>query len=333
MDHSALSGKEIEEGTSARVTVSFEDGTTREIAVTAEEAVDLASKGRNVSPWYVYLLRKVTRPGVWVLGIAVTSLLIPAITKQWTDRPKELELRISLIDRLGESAVNTVNTARFIVADTLPEASVRTLVCGREANTEEAQAQCDAATEGERRAEQAARTGAKNAWLQKGAVLESQLAAYFPGTDLAREGKAYVNAVRIYLFLASDACGSKRDENTRKLLKYVYGNPDTPEGEPLLGLTAEECGQKSLNEPFRAEYGPMGDRILNRRLHLLRLLSESNAAGFSTGPADLLFDALPALVVLAAGAAYVVGYAWALRHRFARRPPPARATSDVSSPT
>jgi hypothetical protein len=323
MDRSALSGKEIEEGAGARVSVTFEDGTTREIDVTAEEAADLASKGRNVSPWYVYLLRKVTRPGVWVLGIAVTSLLVPAITKQWTDRPKELELRISLIDRLGESAVSTVNTARFIVADTLPEASVRALVCGRDVDTEGSQAQCDAATESERLAEQAARTGAKNAWLQKGAVLESQLAAYFPGTDLAREGKAYVNAIRIYLFLASDVCGSRRDENTRKLLNYVYGDPEDPEGEPLLGLTAEECGQKSLNEAFREEYGPMGDRILNRRLHLLRLLSKSNAEGFSTGPADLFFDALPALVVLAAGAVYVVAYAWALRRRFARRPPPA----------
>jgi hypothetical protein len=323
MDRSALSGKEIEEGAGARVSVTFDDGATREIDVTAEEAADLASKGRNVSPWYVYLLRKVTRPGVWVLGIAVTSLLVPAITKQWTDRPKELELRISLIDRLGESAVSTVNTARFIVADTLPEASVRALVCGRDVDTEESQAQCDAATESERLAEQAARTGAKNDWLQKGAVLESQLAAYFPGTDLAREGKAYVNAIRIYLFLASDVCGSRRDDNTRKLLNYVYGDPEDPEGEPLLGLTAEECGQKSLNEAFREEYGPMGDRILNRRLHLLRLLSKSNADGFSTGPADLFFDALPALVVLAAGAVYVVAYAWALRRRFARRPPPA----------
>ena len=328
MDRSALSDKEIEEGTEAKVTVVFEDGTAREVDVTAEEAEGLASKGRNVSPWYVHLGRKVTRPGAWILGIAVTSLLIPAITKQWADRPQELQLRISLIDQLGESAVHTVNTARFIVADTLPDASVRTLLCGGNQGTPEERAECLDAIEGERRAEQAARIEAKNDWLQQGAAVESQLAAYFPGTELAREGKAYVNAVRIYLFLASDVCGEKRDENTRKLLNYVFGSPDAPQGEPLLELTEQECAEKSVNEEFREQYGPMGDRILNRRLGLLRLVSESNAAGFSSGPVDLFWDALPALIVLAAGAVFVVSYAWALRRRYVHRPPPERRATE-----
>jgi hypothetical protein len=35
------------------------------------------------------------------------------------------------------------------------------------------------------------------------------------------------------------------------------------------------------------------------RLDLLRLLNESNAAGFSSGLVDFFFDALPALVLLA----------------------------------
>jgi hypothetical protein len=328
MDRSALSDKEIEEGAGAKVTVVFDDGTAREVDVTAEEAEGLASKGRNVSPWYVHLGRKVTRPGAWILGIAVTSLLIPAITKQWADRPQELQLRISLIDQLGESAVHTVNTARFIVADTLPEASLRTLLCGRNLRTQEAREQCKAAIQGERSVEQAARIEAKNTWLQQGAAVESQLAAYFPGTELAREGKAYVNAVRIYLFLASDVCGEKRDDNTEKLLRYVFGDSETPKGEPLLELTPEECVEKSANEAFRAEYGPMGDRILNRRLGLLRLVSESNAAGFSSGPVDLFWDALPALIVLAAGAVFVIWYAWALRRRYVHRPPPERQATE-----
>jgi hypothetical protein len=328
VDRSAVSNKEIEEGAGAKVTVVFDDGTAREVDVTAEEAEGLASKGRNVSPWYVHLGRKVTRPGAWILGIAVTSLLIPAITKQWADRPQELQLRISLIDQLGESAVHTVNTARFIVADTLPEASVRTLLCGGNQETPENRAECLDAIEDERRAEQAARIEAKNDWLQKGAAVESQLAAYFPGTELAREGKAYVNAVRIYLFLASDVCGEKRDDNTRKLLNYVYRSPDVPEGAPLLDLTEQECAEKSVNQEFREQYGPMGDRILNRRLGLLRLVSESNAAGFSSGPLDLFWDALPALVVLAAGAVFVVWYAWALRRRYVHRSPPGRQAAE-----
>ena len=328
MDRSALSGKEIEDGQTSRIIVSFDDGTSREVTVSAEEATDLRSKGGDVSPWYVHLGRKVTRPGVWLLGIAVTSLLIPAITKQWADRPREIELRTRLIDSLGESAAQTVNTARFIVADTLPDAALRQLICTRALEAEEEgrpdpelEARCEAARETERRAEQTEQIEAKNAWLQKGAVLESQLATYFPHTDLAPEGKRYVDAVRLYLFLASGVCEEQREIQTRKLLRLLGRDPDAARFQVLYLDNEEDCEHKSDNLEFRKQYGPLGDQLLARRLDLLTLLNDSKAAGFSTGLADFLVDALPALVLLAAALAYVSVYAWATRRRFTRPPP------------
>jgi hypothetical protein len=316
MERSVLSGREIEDGSEAPVTVSFEDGTSREVVVSADEASELRSKGRDVSPWYVHASRRIARPGAWVLGVALTSLLIPAITKQWADRPKELELRISLIDRIGESAAHTVNTARFIVSDNLPAARVREVVCGRD----EASAACEQAINDESRTEQNEQIQAKNTWLQKGAVVESQLAAYFPGTELSRQGKAYVNAVRIYLFLASDVCGEKRVEGTDKLLRYLGEDPTDPRWQPMRELTPDECVQKSENLEFRELYGPMGDRLLARRLDLLALLNSSDAEGFSVGFADFVVDALPALLLLAAALAYLVAYVWSVRRRLSRSP-------------
>jgi hypothetical protein len=320
VERSALSGHEIEAGSEASVTVSFADGTSREIVMSADEASDLRSKGRDVSPWYVHASRRIARPGAWVLGVALTSLLIPAITKQWADRPKELELRISLIDQIGESAARTVNTARFIVSDNLPEARVREVVCGRD----EASDACQQAINEESRAEQSAQIEAKSAWLQRGAVVESQLAAYFPGTELAREGKGYVNAVRIYLFLASDACGEKRSEGTDKLLRYLHEDPTDERWRPLRELEPDECVQKSANLGFRELYGPMGDRLLARRLDLLVLLNQSDAEGFSVGFADFVADALPALILLGVALVYVMVYAGSVRRRIAR---PIRSTS------
>ena len=252
MERSALSGQEIPEGNEARVTLSFEDGTSREIPVSAEEAADLRAKGRDVSSWYAHLGRRIAKPGAWVLGLALTSLLIPAITKQWADRPQELELRIALIDQIGESAARTINTARFIVSDNLPDARVREVVCARDPESDD----CEKAINEESRTEQGEQIRAKTEWLQKGAVVESQLAAYFPGTELSRQGKAYINAVRIYLFLASDVCGEKREEATRKLLRYFGEDPDDPRWDDL-ELTPEECIQ-SENLGFREIYGPMG---------------------------------------------------------------------------
>jgi hypothetical protein len=316
---SALSGKEIEEGQRATVRVSFEDGVTREVDVSADEAEQLRGRGRDRTPWYSELGRKAIRPAVWVLALAVTSLLIPAITKQWADRPKELELRTSLVDRIGESAAQTINTARFNVADTLPEATVRALVCG-EAEETQGPAQlerCRALKEEETRAEQTAHVNAKRAWLEKGAVLESQLAAYFPGSDLSREGKAYVNSVRIYLFMASAVCGEQREEANDKLLRYLGEDPSDATWAPLYDLTEEQCAQKSANLEFRSVYGPLGDRMLAKRLDLLVLLNESDAEGFSIGFMDFLGDALPAVLVLLVAGVIVFAYVLRVRRRTA----------------
>jgi hypothetical protein len=120
----------------------------------------------------------------------------------------------------------------------------------------------------------------------------------------------------------------KRDDNTQKLLRYVFGNSEVPEGEPLLELTPQECVEKSANEAFRAEYGQWAIGSSNRRLHLLRLVSESNAAGFSSAPTDLFWDALPALIVLPIGGVFVVWYAWALRRRYVHRRPAERQATE-----
>ncbi|HEX5915356.1 MAG TPA: hypothetical protein VFY54_19770, partial [Rubrobacter sp.] len=309
--------KEIQEGQRVTLTVSFEDGVSREVDVAADEAEGLRTKGRDRTPWYTDLGRKAIRPAVWVLALVVTSLLIPAITKQWADRPKELELRTALVDRIGESAAQTINTARFIVADTTPEATLRAMVCGEAEETEDpAQvARCRTLQENETFAEQTAHINAKSAWLQKGAVLESQLAAYFPGSDLSREGKAYVNAVRIYLFLASGVCDEKREESNGKLLRYLGENPADPTWAPLYDLTEEECAQKSSDLEFRSVYGPLGDQMLAKRLDLLELLNESDAEGFSVGFMDFFSDALPAVILLLAAGVVVVVYVLRVRRR------------------
>jgi hypothetical protein len=321
MPRSDLSGEEFEEGKAARVTVTLEDGTTRELRTSEEEAQSLAGKGREASAWYVHLGRRIARPGAWVLGIAVTSLLLPAVTKQWSDRPKEVELRISLVDQVAQLAASTINTARFIVADTLPEATHRRFVCDKalETGDPEVQQRCEDLEEEEFKAEQKAHIDAKTSWIQRGAVLESQLIAYFPGTELAREGKRYVDAVRIYLFLASGICDTKREIATNKLLGYLGEDREADEWAPLY-LSGTECEEKSANLEFREVYGPLGDRMLAERLGLLLLLNESDAVGFSSGLDDFISDALPALILLALGALYVIWYAWAV-HRGTGRPP------------
>jgi hypothetical protein len=79
-----------------------------------------------------------------------------------------------------------------------------------------------------------------------------------------------------------------------------------------------ECEQKSENLAFRELYWPLGDRMLNQRLDLLVLLNEEKAVRFSSVLADFFFDALPALILLAAALLYVVWYAGSIRRRQGR---------------
>ena len=114
---------------------------------------------------------------------------------------------------------------------------------------------CEKAINEESRTEQGEQIRAKTEWLQKGAVVESQLAAYFPGTELSRQGKAYINAVRIYLFLASTSAARRRKRREAPpVLRRGPGRPSVGRPRADAGGMHPEVGELG----FREIYGPMG---------------------------------------------------------------------------
>jgi hypothetical protein len=53
----------------------------------------------------------------WLVALLVASLFIPAITTQWSDRQKELDIKAALISQITESAAATVQDSVFLVSD------------------------------------------------------------------------------------------------------------------------------------------------------------------------------------------------------------------------
>jgi hypothetical protein len=114
---SHISGEEIPPGQvrPARLTIGDE---TREVKLSADEAGRALDDGEESSRW-IRLLRKW---GPRVLGGFLALLLIPAITGQWADRTKEVEVQRDLVTQMSEAAATAIGTMRLVGQNLLPEA-------------------------------------------------------------------------------------------------------------------------------------------------------------------------------------------------------------------
>jgi hypothetical protein len=296
MEKSALSGEALEADGKTNIIVIFEDGRRRELIVTADEAAKLAAAGSDVSPHFVHLLRSFSKPAGWLLALLIASILVPAITHQWADRPKELDFKSSLIKDLSDSTASTIDTARFIVSNSLPESKVTSLACKDAADTKTAEAAklCNAQKLEEARTEQKAYNEMKDSWIRKGAILNSELRAYYPDDSaISTEGQAYVEAITRYVRMASNFCDP---EDARWMISYLSADGDVQ----LLPLTSQlrtdECEAKPSN--YVNAYSTMGDQLLERRKELAEPLLTTHAQGFNTSLNDFLAETWPYLLII-----------------------------------
>jgi hypothetical protein len=300
MTESDLSGKDIPHDQEVQISVILGDGIRRHVTVSNEEASRLAAQGR-VPKRRDRLLAILTKPLAWLLALAVTTLVFPALVKQWTDRPKELEAKSAIIQGLSEVSSDSIQWARFLASGTFPEAVVRKQICltaDTTAGTPEDVA-CRAARSEERKAEASIFTQKVNTWATKGAALQSRLAVEFEDESLSSNAKEYVIAVERFIRLASRICGFDRDGTTKYVLDYL----EEPEDEyaPLFELTDKECRDKSTRVGFLPAYRRVAERLLTRRDDLLEPVVQADMRGFSFGYRDFLDDvgAAVGLIILA----------------------------------
>lgn len=106
------------DGAATTLTIRLPDGRARELVVGAAEADALAARGRNPTSGRTRALRAAGGLGrklvKWLLVGVLAALVVPAITKQWTDRQKELELKKSLASDIGSSAYGAFADARAL---------------------------------------------------------------------------------------------------------------------------------------------------------------------------------------------------------------------------
>lgn len=125
---------------------------------------------------------------VLAVSASLTLLLIPAITRVWQDRPRELDLKNRLVAQIAESATTTVNRGRELAREP-----------------------------GDRRGRH---FPAKGSWLVASAVVAADLATYFPAKTRAAWGD-FTNRMVDYLLLSSARSARARQRATDRLEAYL----------------------------------------------------------------------------------------------------------------
>jgi hypothetical protein len=203
--------------------------------------------------WVTFLRHPlVVGAGIALISGVLASLLIPALTRVWQDRPRELALKRDLVERIssaGTSAVGRGATYAFIVETRNPSRTKRIAFL----------------------------IPAVRKWSVDGGVIEAELTTYFQATALPRQWRTYEVAVEDFLrYISRAEVGTHafllRDLRDHfRAVRFDDGNADRERrswthGESLQGSRIE------LTRLLLAEQDQITRRIV-----------ASNASGFSHG--------------------------------------------------
>ena len=200
-----------------------------------------------------------------VIGIVLTllsgilaSLIIPALTRSWQDRPLELALKRELVERISTAATDTVEAASFYGF-----------------NIEFARGRADSLYPS------AKRFGfllpAVKKWEIDSSSIESELATYFHGSGLPAQWQAYEFAVQQFLRYtvgAEKELSNSQLENVRDHFRTVSFDSATAEETRRSFVTGTSADRPRI---------VVAELLLDERDQIERRIVGADASGFSHG--------------------------------------------------
>jgi hypothetical protein len=229
------------------------------------------------------------RLGVALAGLLAAGLLLPAATKQWSDRASELTLKKELLAQVNEATTETVLAADCFARLCMPElAPLRTTDPDSDMGIADVDPELwnSALVAAARAYEEIPQQ-----WTKSRAVVQGSMDAYFAGTEAARQWVAYAEAVDAYVGLPDIVCGDDDDPDLRALRTHL----GTPDGFRWTDLSRAglDPGCDHPVEVFEKAYTAAGQQVLAARERVTDAVIESRAAGYSDGLADFLRDLWP----------------------------------------
>ena len=290
-----------------RSTTPLEDGLGPEADLSTRNEHRPASQVAKASFWHGRvgrIIRALPRSTGWIATILIGSLLVPALTKQWSDRTKELEIKTSLIREMSELTTDTVTApvsdlygftpaSRLLLLRTEELNRAKKARKASKAEIAEAQKKYDAAYEAKTLESSKSRAEKYVVWNNKGAAVKAQLSAYFSGTHLPDEWGALVTAVNYFTGLASLGCD--RSADIAYLRSYLHDDESASklQWQLLQKSPYEDSGcQVSDFNGFMTNYNFLSSRLLLKEQKLLDSTMKADMVGFSKGWRDLFKDVI-----------------------------------------
>ena len=282
------------------VTVVLPDGDRFGVSLTADELSELRTRGTAAPSTFRLVASHLLRPAGFLLAAAVTALLIPAITKQWSDRPKETELKSSLVTKAGEAAAVAVSNVRFLSSGGTPGAFAASEACAPERTHSRAgRERCDELSLKRDFETAKVTTETRTDWRRTAASVEAQISTYFPSKQA--EWHEYIANVGRFLNIFT-TCDDKSADDVGALVRYLGSDPELPQWKPLLLEPGDPgCGDFGARgaRPYADAIDRLTEGLSQRREVLLRSLVASDAREFSTTGAELWRDTRLVLLVAA----------------------------------
>jgi hypothetical protein len=242
----------------------FSDGKRRLVTVSAAEAARLEG-GRDLTTLrnrvWAHARAFLRRALPWIVGLLVGSLVLPALTKQWSDRQAASAIRQSIFQELDEQS--TVATAR-----------------------------AESAMSSHRQDERAT-AKATDSWLRAASRIDGRFAIYFPSTPADEQWTSYRRAVFDLILLSYPYSGSTHTlQRVRSYLQSTSVGQDGMAAEDwrrLRGCARKDACDFGSPKSFDA-YGRLELDVLDRRGQIESAVLEETPKGFSEGWRDLVRD-------------------------------------------
>jgi hypothetical protein len=223
--------------------------------------------------------KRVLRLLATLLTFLAASLIMPAATKQWSDRSDEIAMKRDLISRITEASTEAILTADCVVSFCLPEYA---LVSDDNADP----AAVNASIVAYRRA----LVVNDRAWAKAQSVTDDVLGAYFSDTRLEMDWEEYAAAVDAYLRVGQEYCGAARDADMGLLRGYL-----SEIGPQVWADLVRDLNEECTNTPpeFPPAYREVSNELLARREVITDNIMQADAAGYSDGFEDFVRDLFP----------------------------------------
>ena len=189
--------------------------------------------------------------GLAVLTALFASILVPALTRVWQDRPKELALKRSLVELISKSSTKAIDEATFSL---VPAGDVK-------------------------RANRVFNQQSKR-WQVDSSIVLAELTTYFHRSAIQSEWSDYVDAVQAYEY-SSAFWGVAQTPDEDALLKRFFKSEDFLPSEKVAAFRRLISG--SHHDRYNALYyqAPLLPRAVRDRL--ASRVVEMPASGFSHG--------------------------------------------------